>query len=251
MTTANTAAKTPKPQESFRLPDIPEREPDEGTSFDQLHRFGNAHHLAMHLGNPETTLVEADRWITADQQSFRTLARYPDLLVAFNANPAAYRESNGYIISEQGKPPDFALEVASQSTGAIDVGAKRDDYAALGISEYWRFDETGEFHGARLAGDRLVDGRYVPIDIEGLPDGGLQGYSAVLNLYLRWENGQLRWYDPGTGQHIATFRAEREERIREQSRADAAEARAAAAEAALNAAQERIRQLEEERSTGE
>ena len=38
-------------------------------------------------------------------------------------------------------------------------------YAALGIPEYWRFDETGNYHGVRLAGDRLVNGQYQPIDI--------------------------------------------------------------------------------------
>lgn len=63
------------------------------------------------------------------------------------------------------------------------MGAKRDDYATLGILEYWRFDETetGRWHGARLAGDRLVDGRYVPISIDSLADNILQGYSAVLD----------------------------------------------------------------------
>ena len=28
--------------------------------------------------------------------------KYPDLLVAFTADPAAYGETNGYVISEQG-----------------------------------------------------------------------------------------------------------------------------------------------------
>ena len=51
--------------------------------------------------------------------------RVPDLLVAFGVDPEAYRRSNGYVISEQGKPPDFVLEVASPSTGAEDTGPKR------------------------------------------------------------------------------------------------------------------------------
>ena len=239
-----TTAKTPKTQERFRLPDPPEREPDEVTSYDHLHKIGNAHHLAIHFGHLETTLVEADRWITADPQSFRTLARYPDLLIAFGVDPAAYEASNGYIIAEQRKPPDFVLEVASPSTAEVDVGDKRADYAALGIPEYWRFDKTGEFHGARLAGDRLVDGAYVPIDLEELPDGSLQGYSAALNLNIRWENGQLRWYDPATGRHISTFEDERNRADREESRADEEREARIQAEAALNAALERIRQLE-------
>ena len=219
MTTANvntTHSKTPPVGTGrFRLPDIPQREPDEVTNHKQLTDTGHAHHLAMHLGNPDTTLVTADRWIIAAPGTFRELARYPDLLVAFGVNPAAYEASNGYIISEQGKPPDFVLEVASESTGNLDVGAKRDDYARLGIPEYWRFDETGQYHGARLAGDRLVDGVYVPIQIDRLADDVSQGYSAVLNLHLRWENGALGWHDPATEDHIATFESERERADRE------------------------------------
>ena len=85
-------------------------------------------------------------------------------MIVFNISPEDYRASNGYIIFEQGKPPDFVLEVASESTANTD--AKRDDYAALGIPEYWRFDETGQYHGARLAGDSLLHGRYKPIPLE-------------------------------------------------------------------------------------
>ena len=84
--------------------------------------------------------------------------RYPDMLIAFDADPEAYRRSNGYIVSEQGKPPDFVLEIGSPSTGRVDVGEKRDDYEALGIPEYWRFDETGRSHGVR-AGRGPAGGR--------------------------------------------------------------------------------------------
>ena len=163
MSTSNTFTKMPRPAGRFRLPDPPKREPDEMTSYDQLHKTGYSHALVLHLGNPDTTLVEADRWIVARPESNKARARRPDLLIAFNVSPEDYAASNGYIISEQGKPPDFVLEVASESTAEIDVGAKRRDYAELGIPEYWRFDETGEFHGVRLAGDRLVDGVYVPL----------------------------------------------------------------------------------------
>ena len=221
----------------FRLPDIPEREPDEVTQFDELFKTGRSHALAVHLGNPETTLVEADRWIIAEPGAYRDLARYPDLLVAFGVDPSAYEASNGYVISEQGKPPDFVLEVASVSTADTDTGAKRDDYARLGILEYWRFDKTGQHHGTRLAGDRLENGVYVPIDIDELSADVLQGYSEALGLHLRWERGELGWHDPATGRHIATFDTER-------ARADNAEARADAERAARMQAEERIRQLE-------
>ena len=68
----------------------------------------------------------------------------------------------------------------------------------------------------RLAGDRLLDGRYEPVPIETIEDGVMQGYSSVLNLFIQWEHGELRWHDPETGQHIMTFKQERD-------RADAAE----------------------------
>ena len=225
----------------FRLPDPPERQDDEKKSaVDHLHQPGNTHHLLQHLGNPDTTLVTAECYITMMPErrlpSGRT-RRVPDLLIAFDVDPALYREDNGYIVQTQGKAPDFVLEVASRSTGSEDIGPKRDDYAALGILEYWRFDETGEFHGTKLAGDRLVDGANQPIPIDELDEEVLQGYSAALNLILRWERGQLGWYDPRTEQHIATFQSEHEARI-------AAEAELRAEREAREAAEARIRELE-------
>ena len=184
--------------------------------------------------------------------------RYPDMLIAFDADPEAYHRSNGYIISEQGKPPDFVLEIGSPSTGRVDVGKKRDYYEVLGIPEYWRFDETGRSHGARLAGDRLVDGVYRPIDIEELEEDVLQGRSAVLHLDLRWEHGQLKWHDPETGRHIATYddqvaRAERERAgrggraearaVREREGRVAAEARIGQERAARAALEAQVREL--------
>ena len=221
-TTANTNAgagsKTPKSPDRFRLPDPPEHPDDKMTSFKQLAVTGHAHHLTQHLGTPDTTLVTGERYIVIRPTRSMAGSHYPDLLVAFDVDPAAYDASNGYIIEEQGKPPDFVLEIASPRTGRIDVGEKREAYAALDIPEYWRFDETGQHHGARLAGDRLENGQYVAIDLDEPAENVLQGYSAVLNLYLRWENGALGWYDPATGQHIATFDTEREGRLQAEAR---------------------------------
>ena len=53
------------------------------------------------------------------------------------------------------------------------------------------------------------------------PDGSLQGYSGVLDLYLRWESGELVFYDPATGKRILTYEDQ-------QARADSAEAELAA-----------------------
>ena len=242
MTTVKPSATTtqqPGQGARFRLPDPPRREPDELTSYDHLHKPGNAYLLTEHFGNPETTLVEADRWIVPSPEFNKARARRPDLLIAFDVSAADYQASNGYIVSEQGKPPDFVLEVASESTAEADVGAKRDYYAELGIPEYWRFDKTGEFHGTRLAGDRLVNGQYQSMVIEELSGGVLQGYSTALNLNLRWDNGQLVWHDPATRQRIVTLDDERQARLREQARADNEQQQRIQAEA-------RIQQLEAE-----
>ena len=218
MTTAKT--QTPKAQGRFRLPDPPERHPDDMTSFDHLAANGNARYLIIHLGNPDTTLVAGDRYVVVRPTQSMAGSHYPDMLVAFGVDPALYKNSNGYIIDEQGKPPDFVLEVASRRTGHIDVGEKRDSYEALGITEYWRFDETGEHHGTRLAGDRLEGGRYVPIEVAEVADGVLQGYSAALGLNLRWEQGQLVLHDPTTGRRIATLEDERVGRMQAEARLD-------------------------------
>ena len=217
-----TTGASNKKASGARLPDPPRRELDEVTAFDYLHKPGTTHHLVQHFGNPESTLVETDRWVVATAGDNKARGRVPDLLVAFGVDPEMYRNSNGYIVSEQGKPPDFVLEVASESTAATDTGAKRRDYEALGITEYWRFDHTGESHGTRLAGDRLVNGRYEPVFIETVGEGAMQGFSNALNLYLRWEDGELVFIDPATNSPILTYedqkaRADNEAALRQQA----------------------------------
>ena len=250
---------TVKKIHTFRFPDPPEREPDDLTSFDHLSRTGNVYHLALHLGNPDTTLVAGEHYLARMYTARLRGVRYPDLLVAFDVDPEAYRRSNAYVIAEQGKPPDFVLEIASRKTARVDRVDKRAEYAGLGIPEYWRFDETGRFHGTRLAGDRLVRGRrYRPIEVEDLGGGVLQGYSRALHLYLRWEEGRLGWYDPETGRHIATFEDEREARLRaeaevrleRQARLREQEARRLERDARLRA-EARARELEERIRGGE
>ena len=135
----------------------------------------------------------------------RQTLRYPDLLVAFNIDPAEAIARRGYAIDDQGKPPDFVLEIASIHTALNDYTSKRVDYAAYGIPEYWRFDNTGgNYYPVALAGDRLVGREYQPIPIAGTEAGGYWGHSEALNLDLCWENGQLRWYDPVARRYLLT-----------------------------------------------
>ena len=261
MTTTDTHTRTTQAPGRFRLPDPPERHPDDDmTSFDHLTITGAAHYLAVHLGNPETTLVAGERYMVLRPTRSMAGSYCPDMLVAFDVDPALYKVDNGYIIAEQGKPPDFVLEIASRHTGHVDIGVKREAYESLGIPEYWRFDETGKYHGTRLAGDRLEGGRYEPIEVKWESEGVLQGYSAALDLNLRWEHGRFVMNDPRTNRRIATFEDERagrmqeragrmqEQAAREQAEAGQmqAEAEREQAEAREMQAEARVRELEAE-----
>ena len=200
-----------------RLPDPPETE--DMNNYKAIHAFGNGLHLSRHFGNPDTTLVFGEAYVSPTLYSPQTQMLQPDLLIAFNVDPTLFHEQNGCVISEQGKPPDFVLEVASPSTGLYDATGKRDRYAALGIPEYWRFDESGgQRHGTALAGDSLYAGAYRPIAIEQIKEGVRQGYSAVLDLIVRWDRGRLEWHDPKTGLHITTFGDALEEADRAEAR---------------------------------
>ncbi len=258
MSTSRTPAKASPVEKPFVFPDPPEDPDDKMTSFNRLSITGTAHALAVHLGNRETTLVAGEHYLAVAPTRSLAGVRYPDLLVAFGVHPEAYYRSNAYVISEQGKAPDWVLEIVSPGSGRRDRVEKRVDYARLGIREYWRFDENGRNAEERLAGDVLVDGEYEPIEIEELPGGVLQGYSAALNLRLRWAEGDLAFHDPATGEPIATLeraiaeaRSERESRYAAEARADAERERAEAErdarlqeQAARMAAEARIRELE-------
>jgi Uma2 family endonuclease len=246
-----TDARTGTATVPFRLPEPPERNIDEVTAFDYVYKTGGPINLLVHFGSPETTLVEADHWIVSAPGSRPLLV--PDLLIAFDAEAKLYQDQNGYVISDQGKPPDFVLEVASPSTAERDVIYKRVEYARMGIPEYWRFDNTGESHGARLAGDRLVGGSYEPIPITEAAPNVLEGRSDALNLTLRWEDGELIWIDPATGQPLPGLVSEREARIEAEMKVERAEAQALSsadqaqrAEAQARRAEARVQELEAE-----
>jgi Uma2 family endonuclease len=230
--TTRPSAKTELPEGFVRLPEPPKLE--DMNNYLYFNRLGNPLHLARHLGYEGTTLVASEAYISPEPTGSQLGLMAPDLFIAFNIDLNAYDARNGYVISEQGKPPDFVLEIGSESTGRRDSTIKREGYERLGVLEYWRFDHSGgRFHGAPLAGDRLVEGTYQPIPIERIDEDTLQGYSAILNLYLRWERGELGWYDPETGQHILTYDDQRERAETERAGRIAAEARVRELEAEL------------------
>ena len=226
-------AQTPLPQ----FPVFPPRGDVQNPIY--LHDPGYQAALRRHFGSPETTIVLSEVPVGANPRQ-RQRFRVPDLLIAFDVNPALIIQQRGYSVDRVGKPPEFVLEIASPNTGRRDYTDKRLYYAALGIPEYWRFDPSGgRYHDTRLAGDRLHGGVYQPVHVERSDEEHLWGRSAVLNLDLCWEEGQLRWWDPAERRYLRTFDEEAEERLAERAGRLAAEERNRELEAEMRRMQNR------------
>ena len=167
----------------------------------------------------------------------------PDVLVAFGVGRGGNRST--YKVWEEGKPPDFVLEVASPSTAEHDARYKAGEYARMGVREYWRLDPQGALMGTALEGYALTGGRYEPVEVVERAGGGRRLRSRVLGLDLgsRKRDGAtvLVFADPRTGEEFdgALGEAERRRRIAE-DRAEAAEDRLTAERDRADAAEDRM-----------
>ena len=174
-----------------------------------------------------------------------TVRLAPDVFVVFGVDD--HLRSSYIIWREEGKTPDFVLEIASPGTYVRDMTEKRALYAALGVTEYWRFDPTGQLFTPALVGEQLADdGEYEPIEIGLDADGILRGYSQVLLLEVcQRADGELRMFDPDTGNWLSYLAEEVAARRAAEAARDEAESAREAAEAAREAAEARTRELEE------
>ncbi len=144
----------------------------------------------------------------------------PDVFVVLGAAKLPHRDT--WLLWEEGRAPDFVLEVTSRTTRREDEGRKRRLYRDLGVSEYWQFDPTGDYLSPLLKGARLEGGEYEPIPSVASVDGGLR-MRSVLGLELRLERGLLRLYDPAAETYLPTADEETARADSEAARADAAE----------------------------
>ena len=194
--------------------------------------------LDDHFSDRPDVGVGGEGYLCLDARDYPGAPR-PDCLVVIDAPvpPAEILASNGYVINEIGKAPDFVLEIASESTGRRDYVEKPGIYAGFGVREYWRFDHTGgQYHNAALAGDRMIAGRYQPIPIRVGIDGVWRGYCAVLDLELHWYEKRLRFWDPATGEYLPDLGEAKQQRDAAQAERDAAQAERDAAQAQRNVA---------------
>ena len=208
--------------------------------------------LQAHFAKLDDVLVSGEGYLIVSADSVQDWRHffYPDCVVAFGVDPKAITARNGYVISEVGKPPEFVMEIASRTTAPRDETVKREGYAALGVSEFWRFDGSGRgLYSQPLAGDRLVEDAYEPIDLTEKSDGEVRGYSDALSLYLCADpENRLRFWDPATQEYLPTHLEAMEgqaqaieERDQERSARIEAEDRAAEAEVEIARLRDKLR----------
>ena len=169
----------------------------------------------------------------------------PDLYIMFGVIGRHLRAS-WQVWNENGILPSIVIEFASRSTWREDAGRKRDLYAALGVSHYWRYDATAEFLTPVLIGERLVNGKYEPIPLTSDGSAILRGYCEPLGLDVCViENGELRFYDPVGREWLLSH--EESEAARRESEAGrlVAEAALQQSEAARREAESEILRLRE------
>ena len=209
-------------KDGIPMPDAMHQEPHYVEILATLKTFFNARPDVLVSGDTFIYYVEGDP----------NTKLSPDCYIAFGVDDEEVRKDDSYIVWRAGKAPDFALEIASKSTWRRDQNEKRDEYARIGIAEYWRFDPTGGDHyDTPLAGDRIVNGAYRQIEVNVGPDGIMRGHSDQLGLDLCWIDGRLRFYNPASGEYLRDPITSEEERR-------AAEARLASERAARQAAED-------------
>ncbi len=150
---------------------------------------------------------------------------------------------SSYKVWEEGKAADFVLEVASPATADRDAEHKAQEYARIGVREYWRLDPDpeGSMMATPLEGWEAHGGSYSPVQPVERSARGRWLRSRVLGLELRSRRRDgatvLVFRDPRTGEEFDGDTGEAERRRR------AAEERASA--------EAKLRQFAEERANAE
>jgi Uma2 family endonuclease len=157
----------------------------------------------------------------------------PDVFVVLGIEKKKRRT---YLLWEEGKGPDFVLELVSPKTYREDLRKKKDLYASvLSVNEYYLYDPDGRYLQPSLQGYRLINGVYMPI--QAVKD---RFPSDVLGLELGEKDMELGLYNPQTKRWLLKPSEEAEARRQAETKAhrefqarQQAEARAQQAEAEL------------------
>ena len=169
----------------------------------------------------------------------------PDVFAVFGAVGNHPRDS--WLVWREGRAPDFVMEIASSRTWPRDATEKRRIYADMGVTEYVRFDPTGNYFTPALVLETLDGTEYREQPLTTGDDGNLRAHSAVLGLDIAVAPDlTLRLYDPATGEWLRTHQ-ETEFALQDSEAAlQASEAARQAAEAEVARLREQLEQLQQQ-----
>ena len=204
---------TPGPDE-LRLPSCEDEPVPQNTRHAVAieESFGS---LRLHWRGRRDVFVGSDQFLYWDpaypaRKTGMNSPAAPDVYVAFGV---ANRHRDSYVVWEEGKPPDFVLEVVSPSSRRDDEEDKPSKYAKIGVPELFLYHPEGGIEPA-LSGFELCGGRggeYQPLPEKDLPGGVVGVRSKMLGLCLCVKpsgpeplDDSLRWYDPATGGFLPT-----------------------------------------------
>src|SRR5262249_26608030 len=121
----------------------------------------------------------------------------PDVMVV---KGVPKRERLNYLVWQEGKAPQFVIELTSSSTRREDTRKKYDLYrATLKVKEYFCSHPSGDYLDPRPQGHRLSKGVSQPIPLlnNRLP-------SRETGLHLEAAGNALRLWNPETGTWLPT-----------------------------------------------
>ena len=195
--------------------------------------------LQQHFDSVDRVVLEGDMFLYYEEGN-PAASIAPDVYVVLDHDLG---DRPVYKLWEEGKPPDFALEVISPSSELRNAHAKRALYERLGIGEYFLFQPDPRRRGRRLVGYRLWGQSYAELPAE--PGGAV--CSEALGVSLRAEGANLRLRSLATGQdyawteeHSGTIRAVRAEVEGAEAQVEAVRVRAEGAEARAEAAEAKV-----------
>lgn len=210
--------------------------------------------LQAHLSTSKGVVVLGDTRI--DWGSPHGWAHGPNV-VAFSGVKRWSRHDGTFYLKDCGGRVDLAIEVTSHSTRGNDYGAKKREYYLVGVPQYVIVDvpEKGELGAIQLFGFKAGARQYEPI----VPDAKGRIWLETARLWIGVEGERVVLVDeqgnllPDYHELQAQKAQEMNARLQaEKARADAEKARAEAekakrdVESKLSAADDRIKQLEEE-----
>ncbi len=236
-TPTGTTMSTPHPSDVVHYPEE-DGEPMAEGDIQRDYLIYTVESLREHFRQRRDVYISGNLFIYYEEGNPKAVVA-PDCFVVIGV---ANHNRGIYKLWEEGRPPDFVLEVTSKSTRSEDQGPKRGLYAHLGVTEYWQYDPTGSYLYPPLHGFRLEGTNYIPIERPHPFGADFYLQSSVLNLEIHLRDGELRFRNPKTGDFLLTHseteaarqKAEQQARA-EAERRQAAEARIAELEAKLHA----------------